>query len=341
MRNRKSMISLLIMAVLGLAFCTAGFADDDIEFIDGEDSGFYYMIKKGDTLWDLSQKFYDSQWDWPGLWEMNDQIKNPHWIYPGNKIRIFLKDKSKKNPIVVIPKKAKSAPVQLKTSFAYTEMDHVGFIRKEQAPALGSIIREQDGALLMTKGDTIYIKPSGQGTLIPGKSYHVFSTETLKQKAEKEEFTGIKHLIKAQIKILEHHTTYAKALITHAYHDVNMNDLIMTYFDREDTLTVEENPEPIKARMICAETNETMINDYRIAFIDIGKEDVVPGQIYSILKENAVKDYSLLVSGKKKDAIDLEDIEAGKLIVLHTEDIASTVMILSSKYAIHPNDMVN
>ncbi|MFK5953410.1 MAG: LysM peptidoglycan-binding domain-containing protein, partial [Desulfobacterium sp.] len=47
---------------------------------------FYYTIQKGDTLWDLSQKFYNSQWVWPGLWEMNHQIKNPHLIYPGNRI---------------------------------------------------------------------------------------------------------------------------------------------------------------------------------------------------------------------------------------------------------------
>ena len=75
--------------------CSTGFAKDknssnnDEEFVPGTDSGFFYTIKKGDTLWDLSQKFYNSQWDWPGLWEMNEDIKNPHWIYPGKKIRIF------------------------------------------------------------------------------------------------------------------------------------------------------------------------------------------------------------------------------------------------------------
>jgi nucleoid-associated protein YgaU len=47
-----------------------------------------YTIQKGDTLWDLSQKFLDSPWYWPKIWSLNPGIENPHWIYPGNRIRV-------------------------------------------------------------------------------------------------------------------------------------------------------------------------------------------------------------------------------------------------------------
>jgi len=344
MRNHKTIHWVVVLFILVLAFSTLGFADDDIEFTPGEDSGFYYTIKNGDTLWDLSQKFYNSQWDWPGLWELNDDIKNPHWIYPGNKIRIFLKDKSKRKPIVVEAQKDKKidVPVNISTSFSFSEMDHVGFLKKEAETSFGSVIREQDGNHMMSKNDIIYIKPSGKGTFIPGKAYHIFTTSKLTQKIDEEIFTGVKHLIKAQIEILENNASYTKALITHAYYDVNHNDLVMPYYKREKTLIVDERPDPIDARVICSEDNNVMINDYRVAFIDIGKTKVVPGQIYTVMRKNVVKDNSLWVSKKKKEeTIDLENLESGKLIVLHTEDIASTVMILSSKYAIHPDDMVN
>lgn len=47
-----------------------------------------YTILKGDTLWDLSQKFLNNPWYWPKIWSLNPGIENPHWIYPGNKLRI-------------------------------------------------------------------------------------------------------------------------------------------------------------------------------------------------------------------------------------------------------------
>ncbi len=43
-----------------------------------------YTIKRGDTLWDISQMFLKSPWRWPELWGMNlDEIRNPHLIFPG------------------------------------------------------------------------------------------------------------------------------------------------------------------------------------------------------------------------------------------------------------------
>ena len=48
-----------------------------------------YVIEKGDTLWDLSQKFLNNPWYWPKIWSLNAYIENPHWIYPGNKLKII------------------------------------------------------------------------------------------------------------------------------------------------------------------------------------------------------------------------------------------------------------
>jgi LysM repeat protein len=47
-----------------------------------------YIIKKGDTLWDISNAFYKDPFLWPLLWKANPYITNPDLIYPGNKLAI-------------------------------------------------------------------------------------------------------------------------------------------------------------------------------------------------------------------------------------------------------------
>lgn len=49
-----------------------------------------YVVKSGDTLWDISKRFYNDETLWPKLWELNRyQTTNPHQIYVGDVLTIY------------------------------------------------------------------------------------------------------------------------------------------------------------------------------------------------------------------------------------------------------------
>lgn len=65
-----------------------------------------YIVKEGDTLWDISDEYLNDPFAWPDLWENNQHIKDPHWIYPGDSL--YLGDAPDSS--VAEPKAPKSGP---------------------------------------------------------------------------------------------------------------------------------------------------------------------------------------------------------------------------------------
>lgn len=80
----RNMRTLILIAALGLsAAMGAPSRADEVRL--QENAPDRHVVVKGDTLWDISEKFLKDPWLWPEVWQLNkEQIKNPHLIYPGD-----------------------------------------------------------------------------------------------------------------------------------------------------------------------------------------------------------------------------------------------------------------
>jgi len=82
--SRLFLTALLIAGISGIVL-----AADDLINPKHPDR---YVVKKGDTLWDISARFLRKPWLWPEIWQVNPQIKNPHLIYPGDELELVYID---------------------------------------------------------------------------------------------------------------------------------------------------------------------------------------------------------------------------------------------------------
>jgi hypothetical protein len=57
-----------------------------------EDRPARYVVRRGDTLWDIAARFLRDPWRWPEVWRANPQVRNPHRIYPGDELEVAMID---------------------------------------------------------------------------------------------------------------------------------------------------------------------------------------------------------------------------------------------------------
>jgi len=171
----------LLAAAMALLVSPAAFAAEEkereIENVVELETGVYYIVQEGDTLWDLSQRFSDSPWLWPDLWEENNQISNPHQIYPGERIRLFRKkdyEKIIKKEVTEIVKK-EPEPEKETLQYYYSKVDRAGFVRKKWLPPYGQIFKVRDDKELIGTGDIGYITPNPKAPeMAVGERYTIY-----------------------------------------------------------------------------------------------------------------------------------------------------------------------
>ena len=124
-----------------------------------------YVVKRGDTLWDIAGRFLQRPWLWPEIWQANPQIRNPHLIYPGDVISLAYLDRLGVRagprdgaPVNAIPL-AEVEPF-LKDLRIYDRIDQLPYV-----------VGLEDDRLRGTRGQMAYVR--GLGTAQVGQRFAV------------------------------------------------------------------------------------------------------------------------------------------------------------------------
>jgi len=103
------MLKKLLLALSILTYSLIALAD---QLKINDDAPKTYVVKKGDTLWDISGLFLEQPWLWPKLWRLNPEINNPHLIYPGDILTLVFDEQGQ--PMLVVE------PIRVKPSYTWS-----------------------------------------------------------------------------------------------------------------------------------------------------------------------------------------------------------------------------
>ena len=301
------------------------------------DSGLYYTIQKGDTLWDISEHFFDSPWVWPDLWEKNQQIANPHWINPGERIRLYSREELETMAQPETEAEPEAAVQPQPPYYLYPAINSVGFIRKKPVSPSGAIFKVKEDKDMISQRDLVYIRPVGNMTFEPGDRLTVFRTFKPLKDQDTNAIIGVQHYIAGVIEVAGVEPKFSIAKVVQSFRDIELNDLLMPYEERSPKITLTESKKGLEGRIIVSEEHEEIFADHTVVFIDKGRKDGVRvGQSYSIYYQEKVR-----IDPKAKENVVLPPVDYGKIIILRTEDTTATALITMAEKAVRPGARIH
>ena len=323
------LVMYLCMFAAIVAFPVSSYAEASETSVEHE-AGFYYTIQKGDTLWDLSHRFFDSPWQWPDVWSENSQIANPHRIYPGDRIRLFQRKDIERLVDTDLDKKA---VIEKEPSYYfYSSIDKIGFIKKDPATPSGTIFRAKDDKEMISKGDLVYIRPNENTSFISGSKFTVYRTLKPLKDRETNSYIGIQHYLTGIVEITKVEPKFSVARVVRSFRSIKVNDLLIPYVKRSPKIILTESKKELKGKIIVSEEHASIMGDNTVAFINKGNGDGVrPGQRYSIFYQEKKR-----LDPETRGDVYLTPVNFGTLVVLHAEETTSTVLITSAEKSIYP-----
>ncbi|WP_158100662.1 LysM peptidoglycan-binding domain-containing protein [Neiella marina] len=252
-----------------------------------------YVVKKGDTLWDISELFLATPWLWPQLWQANPQVDNPHLIYPGDHLYLnFINGKpvlTKKKRIKLSPSIRATSNAQAIPTLPLTELK--AYLKREQI-----VSRDELNGLPMVLGTNEGNKRGyaqqlwyAKGNYDGERNYGIYRVVGPLQRPKTHEHLGIRLMLVAVAKAKVADKEGMIALdIESSIQEINQGDRILPLYPAEQFSAVFQPSFPeqaITGQIIATHSDGRYFIAHEIVVIDRGAADgVKPGHLMKVIQ---------------------------------------------------------
>ena len=334
-----------------------------------------YVVRDGDTLWDLSGRYFESSYEWPKLWSYNPEITNPHWIYPGYMLR--LRDGASDG---VPGSTGDGAPGQGlfvgkgnfgqgfgSRRFASSRDGSIVvgeevYLDRDALTKAGKIVGSYEDHMLLSPSDEIYLEFGRDAVPTTGRELTVFRhIQTRENKpiagkppqitSEDERGEIVRVLGAVRIKSYDEDTRIARAVITEALEPIERGFQVTDVPRRLAQVPPKTNSRKVESKIIAAARPLGILGRNQLVFIDAGeKQGVEVGNRFLVIRQGDSWRRSLIRSELKTPAErparnkpsdkKYPKETVGEVRVLYVRPESCTGIITGAVHEIEPGDRV-
>jgi hypothetical protein len=257
-----------------------------------------HVVRKGDTLWDISWFYFSNAWEWPRVWSYNPEITNPHWIYPGDQVRLVQGgalpagggggegegggqgDGGGNGPDQPLT----TAPARTDTGFF--ELRQLAFVAEEDRKLAIQVAGSPEEKLLLATGDEIYLSyPKGRPPKVGGR-YAVYMEKKRIKHPTKGGDAGAYVKIVGEVEVISvKKDKNARAVILDSVEPIERGMLVgpvQKQFKNVETVAAKVD---LEGTVVATLTADELIGARQVVFIDRGgKEGVVVGNRMHVVR---------------------------------------------------------
>lgn len=263
-----------------------------------------HTVQEGDTLWDISERYFGEPWHWPELWSYNPEITNPHWIYPLDHIRLSTRALETSPPqtgaaavanpqAFAEPKQTLpgdlaprvAVPARLLKDGAVFLRDQ-GYLDDAALQASGKIVSAKEEHMLLSNSDKVYVKFKPNQNVSTGQEYTIFRTVKKWERDKDEQGTLVRIMGTVRVESFDAQKSVARGTITETLDPIERG-MDVTLMDRRfDLVPPAKNEANVTARIIASVQPRQLLSYGNVVFLDVGEgHGIKPGNRFFVIRQ--------------------------------------------------------
>ncbi|MFQ5581328.1 MAG: LysM peptidoglycan-binding domain-containing protein [Mariprofundaceae bacterium] len=299
-----------------------------------------YIVKKGDTLWDIANYFFRDPEKWLRIWERNLYISNPDLIYPGNEIWFDIK-KQKKGGLTkvrpqpqIIVKPAERLEAEIDPSRLLTALKRQDFIQPGDVQGVGYILDSEDERINYGANNRLYLKldvPADEGDV-----FDIFRTGDPVREPKTGKVVGVlvNHL--GQIEVTSKSGDIHRGVVLNAFEEISRGDRLKPAKDIDTRITPSYPGGEMLGQVMYIRNDAAAAGQNQIIGVNLGLSDgMQAGTALSIHRAGRLVPDSIAGG-----SVRLPEEKIGELLILVPQKDASIALITKSTNPINIGDSV-